>query len=52
MPFTIATLKALHTSLSTKDRCNIMQMRFVFGQPPVNEKNELLHEIAYLCAIL
>jgi len=25
--------EALHTLLSTKDRCNIMQMRFVFGQP-------------------
>jgi len=33
MPFTIATLKALHTLLSMKDRCNIMQMRFVFRQP-------------------
>jgi len=38
MPFTIATLKVLHTLLSTKDRCNSMQMRFVFGQPQAVRK--------------
>jgi len=43
MPFTIATLKALHTLLSTKDRCNIMQMRFVFGQLQPNGKFSTFH---------
>jgi len=30
--------EALHDLLSTKDRCNIMQMRFVFGQPPKDSR--------------